>query len=109
MSARSAAAHEELGKLLRDKQDFPINYNHYYTDTIAAKLRERLRKQVLASLPAKSDAAAYKQVKQAFDKWGNSASADMGEVAAEEALDCLMAIYKVRTHKDMFSGDIWRV
>lgn len=110
MSARSAAAYEELGSLLQDKQDFPINYNHYYTDTIAAKRRKRLENQILEKIPDILEKATHYVkpcAKQAFDSWGNSASADMEEVGAEEALDCLLAIYKVRT-RIAYSNVLWR-
>lgn len=95
-----AAAHDELNKLLQDRRDFPINYNHYYTDTITAMRRDRLQKQLLeksGSLNTKGY-SHVEYVKMAFDKWRASSTADMEEFSCEEALNCLLAIYKVSKH-----------
>lgn len=94
---RRAAANKELDELLQDRKDFPINYNHYYTDTITAKRQERLQKQVLDKLPAGTIdmALCHSDFQRAFHKWGTSATADMEAFSCEEALDSLLAIYKV--------------
>lgn len=101
LEARRSAAYEELAKLLQDRKEFPINYNHYYTDTVCAKRQSRMKKQILKGLPASSSSTMYNTVTcnqvllTALDKWDTSATADMEEVSCEEAVDCLMAIYKV--------------
>ena len=41
LSQRKANAIDELKKLIQDLQSHPINYNHYYTETIAAGRREK--------------------------------------------------------------------
>ncbi|KAI1906824.1 hypothetical protein LOZ65_006823, partial [Ophidiomyces ophidiicola] len=37
----------ELRRLCKDLQNYPINYNHYYTDTIAKRSDERGRKELI--------------------------------------------------------------
>lgn len=96
LTIRLAAAHKELDELLQDRKDFPINYNHYYTDTIIAKRHERFEKQILGKLPSGSDAAIQRLHLQAvFAKCGKAVAADMESLSCEEALDCVLAIYKV--------------
>lgn len=45
MNGRRRAALKELCKLIKDKNNAPINYNHYYTDTIHKKRVERIEAQ----------------------------------------------------------------
>lgn len=95
------AALDELDKLLADCKSFPINYNHYYTDTIFKKRQERLERQLEKHVPADflmkrwDNAAAEVVVSETVQSWGVTATADMEAFSCEEALDCLLAIYKV--------------
>jgi hypothetical protein len=43
LQKRCQSALEEVEKLIKDKQGFPITYNHYYTDTIQKKQGDRMR------------------------------------------------------------------
>ncbi|KUI66438.1 Interferon-induced GTP-binding protein MxE [Cytospora mali] len=101
------AASEELDKLLQDRKDFPINYNHYYTDTVHKKRQNRIQDQIMKKAPkgvlrtvggdgtvVRADAELY--VRKAVSDWGQSVTADMEEFSCEESLDCLLAIYKVQ-------------
>lgn len=94
-------AFDELDKLLADCKSFPINYNHYYTDTIFQKRQQRIETQLGKHVPTDfnlerwSNAAAEVVVSETVQNWGASATADMEDFSCEEALDCLLAIYKV--------------
>lgn len=107
--ARREAAHQELDKLLRDRRDFPINYNHIYTDTITTKRRNRFHKQLSQQYEKKvnvdgyPNSSNYKSIfNKAVDDWGISHAVDMEVFSCEEALDCLLAIYKVGTRNVSF-------
>lgn len=102
---RHQAALEELEKLLQDRTDFPINYNHYFTDIIHKKRQERLQIQLgqHADVADKyvsegfiDDEDVPHIIRDAVSKWGNSVTSDMEKFSCEEALDSLLAIYKVR-------------
>lgn len=101
LKTRLQAAFEELQKLLQDRKGFPINYNHYYTDTVHKKRQERIQRQIEEKVdenysgPIFEDHQAYDLVKQSVSSWSQSVTADMEEFSCEEALDCLLAIYKV--------------
>ncbi|KAL1871944.1 hypothetical protein Daus18300_004580 [Diaporthe australafricana] len=90
----------ELGKLLFDRKSFPINYNHHYTDTIHQKRRERITKQLEKHMPdvytLRHLDGPKKVIEKALQHWGTSAPVDMEDFSCEEALDCLLAIYKLQ-------------
>lgn len=96
------AALDELDKLLADRQSFPINYNHYYTETIYQKRQQRIEKQLEKHVPKNvtserwNNASAEAVVSATVANWGKSGHADMEDFSCEEALDCLVAIYKVK-------------
>lgn len=106
---RREAAFTELDKLFQDRRDFPINYNHYYTDTVHKKRQERIKAQMKRHIPKDFHQSTQKcsvgphyswiDVHQELDKivrcWAGNATPDMERFSCEEALDCLMAIYKV--------------
>jgi hypothetical protein len=99
---RSRDASEELAKIMEDIKDYPINYNHYYTDTIKSR-RQNRQQAALAetvkqaskttSLPAATTTVDFEQV---VKFWTDNTDRDMENFSCEEALDCLLAIYKVR-------------
>ncbi|KAI6399614.1 hypothetical protein MCOR20_008756 [Pyricularia oryzae] len=79
---RKAAAHEELRKLLEDLKGFPINYNHYYTDNLHKSRQEKLKSHLKVGKPGYLE--------------HHATNADMEEFSCEEAIECLLAIYKVQ-------------
>lgn len=101
LQERCQDALKELDKLLADAKDFPINYNHYYTDTVHMKRQQRMLEQLGDFAPddiALEDwesTSVRDVVKTAVHNWGNSTTADMEDFSCEEALDCLLAIYQV--------------
>lgn len=102
LKRRHQAACEELGKLIRDRKDFPINYNHYYTDTVHKKRQERIQAQILEHISKgspqtlTSSSKMNDRVENLVRHWADKATPNMEECSCEEALDCLLAIYKVR-------------
>lgn len=104
LQQRCQDALNELDKLLADSKDFPINYNHYYMDTVHMKRQQRMLEQLGDFAPADEEfgteewenASAKDVIKTAVSNWGNSTTADMEDFSCEEALDCLLAIYQVR-------------
>lgn len=101
LQERCQDALKELDKLLADAKDFPINYNHYYTDTVHMKRQQRMLEQLGDFAPDDivldewESTSAREVIKTAVHNWGNSTTADMEDFSCEEALDCLLAIYQV--------------
>ncbi|KAK1657773.1 P-loop containing nucleoside triphosphate hydrolase protein [Colletotrichum godetiae] len=113
LAERKQAAYDELGKLMRDIKEFPINYNHYYTDTIEQRSQERLKIRLESLLPGTFAQAPPVNCNRGhhYDKFdpgmemnnvisaclrSNVTSIDMNKFSSDEALDCLRAIYKVQ-------------
>ncbi|MCJ1274248.1 hypothetical protein MMC21_002043 [Puttea exsequens] len=107
LNKRHSEALEELGKIMEDIKNYPINYNHYYTDTIYKRRLERQKESLRKSI---NSATRYTQhqgrlgdehntasinVDQAIEHHSQRPDANMENVSCEEALDCLYAIYKV--------------
>lgn len=100
LKIREQAALEERGKLEEERKSYPVNYNHYYTDTIK-KRRQRRQKNLFAqkfsgpaaegSEPAKTAINIEAFIEENWDRSGP----DMEQYSGEEALDCLYSIYKV--------------
>lgn len=100
LKIREQAALEERGKLEEERKSYPVNYNHYYTDTIK-KRRQRRQKNLFAqkfsglapegSEPANTGINIEAFIEQNWDRAGP----DMEQYSGEEALDCLYSIYKV--------------
>ncbi|TGO54665.1 hypothetical protein BELL_1502g00010 [Botrytis elliptica] len=104
---RRKAAARELSLLVEDLSQHPINYNHYYTDNVY-KRREDRRKKAMekAVTEATSDCDMYnKQGKwvstkttdasKLYSSYSDSTQKDMEGFSCEDALDNLLAIYKV--------------
>ncbi|KAK2764801.1 dynamin family protein [Colletotrichum kahawae] len=51
LKQRKQAAYDELVNLINDIKEFPINYNHYYTDIIEQRRQERLKTRLESSFP----------------------------------------------------------
>jgi GTPase SAR1 family protein len=117
LNERSRLASEELKKIMEDVEAYPINYNHYYTDTIKRRRQNRqlaVIKEVAEKvngatiLPEQEDdedqeydeepdATRSFDVEQFVKTLAERNDNDMETFTCEEALDCLFAIYKVRS------------
>lgn len=102
---RSDKSFDELHKIMEDIKSYPINYNHYYTDTINKK-RQARNKEALAKCVEKAGNVTYDafgqpktsheiDVPKLMDSYMRCIDPDMEKHSCEEALDCLFAIYKV--------------
>lgn len=99
----------ELGKLIQDRKEAPINYNHYYTDTVHRKRQERIKAELEKHVPEDFHVStqrcslgnhypqidANNKINLIVRRWAETVTPDMEEFSILEALDCLMAIYKV--------------
>lgn len=108
LKLRKNRADHELGKLISDLTNYPINYNHYYTDTINKRRQARQISSLEQSLDKSTTSRSIldKQTNQWVDttstdfkkmlkSFSGSSEADMEKVSCQEALDALFAIYKV--------------
>ncbi|CAD6590745.1 MAG: hypothetical protein ASARMPREDX12_004714 [Alectoria sarmentosa] len=107
LKARYNGALEELGRLVEDTKSYPINYNHYYTDTLYKRRQERNKaslasciedattRKALPGYPSHHLSSVGVDVNKAVDAYSKGIDPNMENVSYEEALDCLFAIYKV--------------
>jgi GTPase SAR1 family protein len=105
LKARRQSACNELEKLIEDVKGFPINYNHYYTDTISMRRRKIQRKRqeaVLAECLQKNTShtagvpsRTSVNIEGVIGSFSKRNDPDMDNFSCEEALECLFAIYKV--------------
>ncbi|KAI0010110.1 interferon-induced GTP-binding protein Mx [Xylariaceae sp. FL0662B] len=111
LKERRLAAFNELEKLLQDNRDFPINYNHYYTENLQKRSNERLRARLQDNMScgvnrstqercSRGDHYSRADMDASIDKivaaCNLTTTPDMETFSCEEALDCLLAIYKVQ-------------
>lgn len=100
LKIREQAALDERGKLEEERKSYPVNYNHYYTDTIKKRRQSRLNNsfaQKFSGLAADYyDSAGTETNFEDFvrESWERTGP-DMVQYSGEEALDCLYSIYKV--------------
>jgi hypothetical protein len=106
LKLRHEDAVRELNLLITDIKEYPINYSHYYTDTIKKRRQSRGNDALAQCI---KDATQHKKlegchsshtsasvnVEIAIKKYTERVNPDMEEHSYEEALDCLFAIYKV--------------
>ena len=107
LKARYHNASQELKRLIQDIQSYPMNYNHYYTDTLHKRRQERNKAslasciegatshKVLTGCNSNSHTSASVDVNKAVDGYSQASDPNMENISCEEALDCLFAIYKV--------------
>jgi hypothetical protein len=108
---RSREAREELAKIMEDIKGYPINYNHYYTDTIKSRRQNRQQAALAETMKQASQTTYHPQdglelatvittvdTEQVVKSWADNTDKNMENFSCEEALDCLLAIYKVRFH-----------
>lgn len=100
----------ELDKLIQDRKDFPINYNHYYTDTVHKKRQDRITAQIREQIPEDFHQSSQRcsagnhypwidvnlEINRIVRNWAEEVTPNMEDFSCNEALDCLLAIYKVR-------------
>ncbi|KAF1971349.1 dynamin family protein-like protein [Bimuria novae-zelandiae CBS 107.79] len=107
LKQRNNAASDELRRIVYDHKEYPINYNHYYTDTVRQRQKER-EQGLLAT--AVENATSHTpitgcrsghhtstkiDIDSALDGFNPGSEPDMEKASCEEALDRLYAIYKV--------------
>lgn len=106
LKARKDEALQELGRIIDDTRSYPINYNHYYTDTLYKRRQERNKISLSNCIEDatthehldgcnSTHTSAIVDVSQAVADWSQGSDPNMETVSCEEALDCLFAIYKV--------------
>ncbi|PBP15600.1 putative dynamin GTPase [Diplocarpon rosae] len=107
----SRLASEELDRIMEDVNGYPMNYHHYYTDTIKSRRQNRQKislaetvkqasktTKVISTDGAESSTSATAttvDLDQVVAALSTSSSENMEVFSSEEALDCLLAIYKV--------------
>jgi GTPase SAR1 family protein len=107
LNARLVDALKYLKVLVKELKQHPINYNHYYTESITARRRERhkdiLAKAVESATTRQNICTNESQIvcSQSIDveavinqSFGQT-DTNMENFSCEEVLDCLHAIYKV--------------
>jgi len=104
---RMNKAMDEVSVLISEIQSQPINYNHYYTQTITSSRSDRMKDEVERCAQLSSQSATYvnqcktvciytsTNIEQMVKMITTRHEADMEKWACNEALDCLLAIYKV--------------
>lgn len=106
LKARYDNAFQELKRIIEDTRSYPINYNHYYTDTVYKRRQERNKTSLASCI---EDATSHERlegchsthtsasidVNQAITAFSQGSDPNMENTSCEEALDCLFAIYKV--------------
>lgn len=103
LNERQQSAQEEFARLIEDLKEHPINYNHYYSETIAKLRAERLRKDVQNSV-----SQASTKIIDENDETFNTVDIDravaliqdqvdpsMDNVSCDEALIASYSLYKV--------------
>lgn len=100
---------------MEDIKSYPIIYNHYYTDTIKKRRRDR-DKEALAEclqqsttdipLPGchSTHSSTRIDINEAIDQYCLRADPEMEKHSCEEALDCLFSIYKASPLSFRFSA-----
>ena len=96
----------EMERIMEDIRSYPITYNHYYTDTIKKRRRDRKEKSLANRIDnttehATSPAYALNYITTPANPgkssrgYSKEVGLDMEDHSCEEALDCLYSIYKV--------------
>lgn len=109
IKSRNEASICELKLIIEDLRSYPMNYDHYYTDTIEKQRREREEKDLAKCIEAatkrtkldgchSSHTSASIDIKHVVKEHSQHTDPDMERYACEQALDCLFAIYKVCQH-----------
>ena len=103
LNERNTAAQQEVALLIEDRNDHPINYNHYYSETIAKMRAERLRSDVQKSIEQASSASqgdfgeihTTVDIDKAVALIKGQVDPSMDNVSCDEAMIASYALYKV--------------
>lgn len=107
LQRRRERAMVELDMILKDKRGFPAVSNHYYTDNVQKARMQRMQGPVKESIKAathhkhlpgcnSNHTSASVDFAVAIDHFHSQVDRDMERYSCEEALDCLLSMYKVR-------------
>ena len=92
--------------IMEDIKSYPVNYNHYYTDTIRKRRQAREKNALAKCLAAATQENRYENdevmgmrteldIEQVVEDYMENSNSDMEKHSCEDALDCLFSIYKV--------------
>jgi hypothetical protein len=106
LKQRNDAASNELGRIVYDHKEYPINYNHYYTDIVRQCQKEREQGRLATAiedatsrkpLPSyhSNHTSAEIDIHSALEGFNRGSEQDIEMASCEEALNQLHAIYKV--------------
>ena len=107
LKVKRKAAIKELECIMADMSSYPINYNHYYTDTIKKRRRMRGKDELVECIKAATTYSVHDRCKagdhtsasvdagKAIEMFSHRIDPDMEKHTCEEVLDCLYSIYKV--------------
>ena len=113
LKAKYDNALQELKHIIEDTKSCPINYNHYYTDTINKRRQERNKISLAGYIKDattcedsdqdnKDQTSPRIDINKAIEAFSQDIDPNMDNVSCEEALDCLYAIYKVSHLKHIY-------
>jgi hypothetical protein len=98
LKTRREKAQQELCNVIEDNQEFPAVYNHYYTDTAQKSRNDRMQKgltDVIVDAISYNEGLAKADIAATVKKYADDIERDMERHSYEEALDYLLAMYKV--------------
>ena len=106
LEERRSNAFRELDELIKDVQEFPINYNHYYTDTIQKRRQARFKSRIDEAIESGlKKIHVHCEVGDHYDtqidnskiaaSMAGPVTVEMDNFGCEDILDSVEAIYKV--------------
>ena len=106
LKARQEAAVRELDLIIEDVKSYPINYNHYYIDTVSKQRQARGAKPLTECIEGATQRIKLEDcrsnhlstkidVDRAVESYSKRMNPNMEKHSCQEALDCLFSIYKV--------------
>lgn len=106
LQKRRQDAPDEVERLDQDKREYPITYNHYYTDTIQKKQGDRMRGLLHRAINHSTVETVNPgcnsthnshtvDVTAVVEQVYSSVDRDMVHYSCEHLLDCVLAMYKV--------------
>ena len=101
--SRKESALAELAMIVKELKLHPINYNHYYIQTVGKSRQERqtailtkcLQESTITNVDENGGKSTAIDFKKVVAKFSENINPNMDDHSCEEALDCLLAIYKV--------------
>ena len=105
LKARKHAGSEEIARIMKDHDGYPINYNKQYTEVIKSRndKRERSSSDVATSrTPVPDDDYNEQLLTSKIDNRNRNSNKDMEVHTCENALDGLDAIYEVSRYKTFY-------